>query len=59
MAQSTRNPWPMRLAIAGAAMLVLGAFLLASQGPAVDEIWDARNVATLETTGEASRCCFS
>ena len=54
MVEATRNPWPLRLAIAGAAMLVLGAFLLASQGPAVDEIWDARNVATLETTGEAS-----
>lgn len=54
MVESTRNPWPMRLAIAGAVMLLLGAFLLASQGPAVDEIWDARNVATLETTGPGS-----
>ncbi len=37
MAQSARNPWPVRLAIAGAVLLILGAFLLNSQGDAIDE----------------------
>ncbi|MDA7740824.1 hypothetical protein N8930_03525 [Euryarchaeota archaeon] len=54
MAQSTRNPWPMRLAIAGAVLLILGAFLLNSQGDAIDEAYDPRVMAVATATGAGS-----
>ena len=54
MVAPTRNPWPVRLAIVGALMLILGAFLLNAQGNTIDEAYDARKVATLEATGPGS-----
>ena len=45
MSQSARNPWPVRLAIAGAVLLILGAFLLNSQGDAIDEVQRIETVA--------------
>ena len=54
MVAPTRNPWPVRLAIVGALLLVLAAFLLNAQGNTIDEAYDARQVATLEATGQGS-----
>jgi hypothetical protein len=51
MAKATRNPWPVRLAVVGAVLLVLGAFLLNSQGSAIDESYDPRVIAEVEVTG--------
>ena len=51
MAQSTRNPWPMRLAIAGAVLIILGAFILNSQNQAIDNAYDPRVMAVAEATG--------
>lgn len=51
METASRNPWPVRLAIVGAVLLLLGAFLINSQGDAIDEAYDPRKVAIMETTG--------
>ena len=51
MVASDRNPWPTRLAIAGAVLLLLGVFVMNSQGDAINEAYDARQVATMTTTG--------
>lgn len=53
METAPRNPWPVRLAIAGAVFLLLGAFLVNSQGDAIDQAYDPREVAIMETTGSS------
>jgi hypothetical protein len=54
MVESAPNPWPLRVAIAGAVMLLLGAFLLTSQSGSIDETNNPRNVALLSATGPGS-----
>ena len=53
METAPRNTWPARLAVVGAVLLLLGAFLVNSQGDSIDQAYDPRKVAIMETKGSS------